>query len=1682
MENRVVALSVLEDLIHWPLPDRSGYVALLHGPGEDDDSGATAGLVSAGDAEDLSREPRQRKQDRYRAVLLLPRLCHRLGSRWAETEIVPYLLRCVEEDDAQLALVVGMALLGVTMPRRAPLGPPMATSSSAGSDIFEPFLSIEDVQPVCTLLAASSAEETRQFVAQVVLPHLFFGVALERDITLERWDLKYVPLSVLQADMTATATSIESNEAAEYFESEGNNPGGAAGAVDNNDVDDGVASTARLVAAVWKQLLQKHHLTMRARAAAARASSAAGAASFTANAGIRHGPRPTSTTTGSGNDSNTSSAADTTDPPAPTEEDVLKRCCALAVEDESAQFLWSGGYTALTGPWCFDGSGRLASLCNGVRARGAAGVRDANAPCSSGNGVCFSSAMASFRCFRRHRRRLDNGQALRCVPPAACLPLSGADLDLYGAAYASDTDSGGSDDFFSVNVRARMLVAGLVEWMDVLPTPTAATTATVSSGDVGTTTSPRLHADGSLSLFDYLRCDGRRDVLRNRWRSLLKLLQSFLESPYPGPVAAAVETISGLLHAIQAALWEAEQHHQQQQRAKSSSTGGTDSRATPLRSKATPIDAGAEADTWSGIRVPAEPLLTTAELQTFMYRMTRRHVAYCVAAAVSARTVAMPPSPTAASMRVLADSVNRLMRSALVTAQGLLADLLLRHHVLMKLDVYSATGSTTTAATRHHRSELDGGCMMLQVGVGPSESRVASFSAWDVSFACAGTTAGAATAAIANMPDDVTFLMTPTPAAEGTTEKDSPKWRPGTLNAVSIFRLHRLVRRALLRALPLCIDFLGIFHSCAAARALSNTSHSSTAASATSVFSLAAACPMLLQMLVPSSALPPLLNVLRVTIELQQQAEKDHASAEKYRGEAAVLTPSARHADPTDPTMTAPTLWAAMTAAGCMLELDTTAPEAPTMVEENPASIDFALLEAALDAVQRLMAEAAVQLSAAPQPGSLRDSTYVNIANAPPSHTLDAVCAQLFLLFAACLRWVPRYTNWKARWLIAQRLPRLTSSLCLFLARMSELAEETDNLIFPGPTAHQLRAQTWLLHTVRLLTSLWRCAAPFGASPLNDLIDDEEVEVRCLAARCAVRCFGSATEAVLRLSSSAGTGGEKARAKAWAPSQQSLLLPLLREPLLQLLDAITQCVLVAVSDDDTRVRCRSAEALAGLSRTLSLLVVADPSLPPGSAPVATTRDEVETSVWAPYLHSNTDALLRLMTDDKPTVQLALVSQLTDLLLMRMRQPPHQKRQGECRNGQARGRLVDGKSDASSTSSLHRDVEESSEGDAGVPHHSADEVQYNALLQCLQQLAQHELWRLREQYAVLLAHLCGCLLLAAAATPVPASNGKHQTAERISSMDFSLGNAGRVSEEGSTNETTRGSLSDAAVIALQGGADAALWVHTHPLYQFARTELLALLVAVLFDKVKAVRDAALDAVERMCLQLAVASARGAARQGNAERQLGVGYGTGGANTPANAASLNVNTLVDDVLWPRIRAYAPAWETYLSRSALLRIALRLRVDKTSAFIPLLDQLARDPVLNVRLVVAKTILEVLFLSSSAVHAISTPTALLDAKDDEEASFSTSTPASVPSHKPELPSGTMAYSILMNKPVRPLLAGRRSGYGPAGAIADFVLPPLQFDEEERTGVILQILRQLLKDPSSDVRDEAAKALKVCF
>ncbi|RNF22542.1 hypothetical protein TcG_02230 [Trypanosoma cruzi] len=87
MDNNTVVLSVLEDLIHWPIPPVDPFSvdpATFGAGGADADADAIwheEAPLTAGGAEDLDEEPGERQRSRYDAVLRLPALAQALGSR-----------------------------------------------------------------------------------------------------------------------------------------------------------------------------------------------------------------------------------------------------------------------------------------------------------------------------------------------------------------------------------------------------------------------------------------------------------------------------------------------------------------------------------------------------------------------------------------------------------------------------------------------------------------------------------------------------------------------------------------------------------------------------------------------------------------------------------------------------------------------------------------------------------------------------------------------------------------------------------------------------------------------------------------------------------------------------------------------------------------------------------------------------------------------------------------------------------------------------------------------------------------------------------------------------------------------------------------------------------------------------------------------------------------------------------------------------------------------------------------------------------------------------------------------------------------------------------------------------------------------------------------------------------------
>lgn len=114
-------------------------------------------------------------------------------------------------------------------------------------------------------------------------------------------------------------------------------------------------------------------------------------------------------------------------------------------------------------------------------------------------------------------------------------------------------------------------------------------------------------------------------------------------------------------------------------------------------------------------------------------------------------------------------------------------------------------------------------------------------------------------------------------------------------------------------------------------------------------------------------------------------------------------------------------------------------------------------------------------------------------------------------------------------------------------------------------------------------------------------------------------------------------------------------------------------------------------------------------------------------------------------------------------------------------------------------------------------------------------------------------------------------------------------------------------------------------------------LLPMLVEVLFDSARAVRDAAVAAV--------VADLRLAAQTIGFERVMG---------------------FVNETFWPLVRQSQRGSSTYLFRESMLLVAVKLGVDLEQHVFGLLDQLSHDSVTNVRLVVARTVEEFLLRSS--------------------------------------------------------------------------------------------------------------------
>jgi hypothetical protein len=138
-----------------------------------------------------------------------------------------------------------------------------------------------------------------------------------------------------------------------------------------------------------------------------------------------------------------------------------------------------------------------------------------------------------------------------------------------------------------------------------------------------------------------------------------------------------------------------------------------------------------------------------------------------------------------------------------------------------------------------------------------------------------------------------------------------------------------------------------------------------------------------------------------------------------------------------------------------------------------------------------------------------------------------------------------------------------------------------------------------------------------------------------------------------------------------------------------------------------------------------------------------------------------------------------------------------------------------------------------------------------------------------------------------------------------------------------------------------------------LEQFVRHSLIPLALDLVFDPVKAVRDACCEALVSFVIRPLQEVYYSPAKQQQQPRHLILS-----SPTAAKSSSwTSPYVLVNEVMWPLIRDHPRAMSTYLMRGALLHAACVLRVDEVHNLLPLLDLLCKDAVPNVRLLAAKT-----------------------------------------------------------------------------------------------------------------------------
>lgn len=341
------------------------------------------------------------------------------------------------------------------------------------------------------------------------------------------------------------------------------------------------------------------------------------------------------------------------------------------------------------------------------------------------------------------------------------------------------------------------------------------------------------------------------------------------------------------------------------------------------------------------------------------------------------------------------------------------------------------------------------------------------------------------------------------------------------------------------------------------------------------------------------------------------------------------------------------------------------------------------------------------------------------------------------------------------------------------------------------------------------------------------------------------------------------------------------------------------------------------------------------------------------------------ALAALAQDKGPLVQAGIVNAMMLLLSSSTARdsPPTSGGGGEAASGGALVAAADGVASGGGSGAIAR-----APADAAQPS-ALDRAEVEVLVsETCGRLVRSDVWRVREAFAPTLAKAAAAYVAPAVLLGVDAlgemaarqqryGGGSDGTSdgwsdedalfyERVFAEVLGLSAPGDASSS-SSSQRTKGAKSAAPRMS------PALLVAN---YRFAVTELLPMLAALVFDRTKAVRDAATEAAACLALTLRQASAAFDSRVGASGRLSMNGSNTSSCSTtrPFVESFINTDLFVAGIA----EAPSAAQHSYLMRVQLLSVAVTVGVDKTTVLLPLLGRLATDPIVNVRMATAKAI----------------------------------------------------------------------------------------------------------------------------